>query len=272
MLQSSIVIITHNNYMLKNGSIETEILTLMSQKNVCFEIIIIDNASEISDFSRLILFVQSLKVDYIRVFRNINNIASGRNLGVKNSKSDNIIFMDDDVLLIDENTLMRVLIRTHHNIYGYGAIRLWSYENDYEENKEKYDQELLMKVIPNFVRTTPDPNIRNKKNDRHLMRSYIGNFGFVNKTAFYKIGCWDEKYIGYGCEDDDISLRLYLEYGKPHILSDIEILHINHKISKMNYEELVLNEHTFNEKKRLLGIHAFHMGRLLYDEDGIIIE
>ena len=60
-LDISVVIITHNNYSLKEGCIETVVFSLINQKEVNFEIIIVDNYSDKDDWEKL----ESLMITYL---------------------------------------------------------------------------------------------------------------------------------------------------------------------------------------------------------------
>lgn len=53
MNELSIVIITYNNYKLKNGTIETLLLSLDAQSDIVFDVIVVDNCSTLVEFGRL---------------------------------------------------------------------------------------------------------------------------------------------------------------------------------------------------------------------------
>lgn len=266
----SIVIVTHNNFTNKYGCIENVITNLLKQKDVVFEVIIIDNNSDkydIQQLKKLHLKYENLVVSYSA----INNISCGRNIGAKLAKSDLILFMDDDMILIDDTTLYDVCKLAQQSSYGYSATRLWTLEGWYEKNKLDFDKLIQgkEKIIGKYL-ILPDPKIRNKKNVRHLARTYIGNFGFIKKDVLETIGFWDETYKGYGLEDDDMALKLYLKYGLPKILQKIEVAHISHPIKETNYIELEKNKLIFDKKLKKYGIKVFHIGRLMYEESDIL--
>lgn len=266
----SIVIVTHNNFTNKNGCIENVINSLLKQNNLLFDIIIVDNNSnkiDVEKLKKLQLKYENLNVYYSK----INNISHGRNIGAKLSKSDIILFLDDDMILIDDTTLSDVYKIANQSTYGYAATRLWTVDGWYEENKLNFDK--LMQKKENLFEKhliLPNPKIRNKKNVRHLARTYIGNFGFVKKDALEDVGFWDESYKGYGLEDDDMALKLYLKYGRPKVLSEIKVVHISHLIKETNYIELEKNKLIFEQKLKQQGIKMFHVGRLMYEEEDVL--
>lgn len=272
-LDISVVIITHNNYSLKEGCIETVVFSLINQKEVNFEIIIVDNYSDKDDWKKLSLFVRNINCDYdISLLRNeYNNISKGRNIGIKNAKYSLIVFMDDDILLPQKDILKKISLIYDGNNYGYSAIRSWTPANWYAQNKIAINNNFKSNCEEYKLQMdNPNPAIRKKNNNRHLIRTYIGNFGFCSKTILEKVGYWDESYCGYGVEDDTMALLLYLNFGRPVLLTDISVVHIWHKISNDNYTELEHNRIKFNELLKKLGVSSFHVGRLLYDEDNVI--
>ena len=269
----TIVIITHNNYSYKNGCIESVIYSLLNQVGIHFEIVVVDNCSNEDNYLMLQQFIDSLNVSFsIKLIRNsVNNISKGRNLGIQNATTDLIVFMDDDIVLIEKDTLGRVKLLSNKYSYGYSAIRLWTPENWYESNKDGLELRLTQNEENYEIQTVvPEPSVREKKINRHLIRTYIGNFGFAHKEVLVQVGFWDEFYTGYGIEDDTMALKLFIQYGRPALLNNISVVHIWHKISKDNYNQLSENKTIFDQILRKNGIKCFHVGRLLYDEDHVI--
>ena len=270
----SIIILTHNCYSKKGGCIETVLLSILNQSYTQYEIIVIDNNSELENFQKLHVFTNSIKPKCdLQVIRNSqNNISIGRNIGVKKAKYETLIFLDDDTVLIDNNTLFLISELSKKSIYGYSAIRYWTKLGWYEKNKHVIDDNMVNGLRDHYGidYSLPDPSIRDKENNRHLIRTYIGNFGFVNRNAFIEIGMWDSSYTGYGVEDDAAAFALFSAYGRPTLLTEIEVVHITHRISKANLNELSLNRQKFDYYLKSKGIKEFHVGRLLYCEPNVI--
>ncbi|WP_302759817.1 glycosyltransferase family 2 protein [Blautia sp.] len=268
----SVIIVTHNNYGLKNGCIESVILSLLVQKNIELEIIVVDNASSDEDVEQLENYIFSLKNKSIVLVKNvINNISSGRNLGAKFASGNILVYMDDDMILPNKNIIFRLGEFAANHIYGYAAVRQWTEENWYNRNKNEVNELLISDDDEICIRVSrPNPEIRRKKIDRHLIRTYIGNFGFIRKEALTNIGFWDEQYKGYGFEDDAMALKLYLMYGRPKVMDQITVIHIWHAINEKNYVQLEMNRILYEKTIKELGIKCFHVGRLMYEEEGII--
>lgn len=265
--------ITHDNYRLKHGCVEFVVFSLLNQIEKNFEIIIVDNCSCNEDLKRLQEFVSNLSNKcVVKLIRNdVNNIARGRNIGIKYARSDLIIFMDDDMLLMQNDTLSKIAILSHTTQYGYGAIRAWTQEGWFERNQLFLKDCLKSNSVDYRVSIAfPNPSIRNKKDNRHLLRTYIGNFGFATREILEHVNYWDEHYDGYGVEDDSMAYKLYINYGRPALLNEITVVHVWHKISENSYAQQENNRRQFQAMLIDNGIVAFHVGRLLYNESEVI--
>lgn len=104
-----------------------------------------------------------------------------------------------------------------------------------------------------------------------MVRTYIGNFGFIKRSALEKIGFWNEHFIGYGLEDDCIAFLLYLNFGEPVRFDSIHVIHVWHEIAEQNYMQLENNKQIFRKILLKQGVAKFHSGHLLYG-DGDVIE
>ena len=271
-MKLSVIIITHNNYVLKDGCIEAEILSILNQTETNFEIIVVDNCSNKTSFNNLQNFISKLNNSNIKLVKNnVNNISKARNLGANTAISNLLLFMDDDILLPQKNTFTKLLSHAQNNVYGFSAVRYWTNEGWFGNNKAE-----LMNALKNnnenfnIQMDFPNPEIRQKKNDRHLIRTYIGNFGFIKKNALNAVGNWREDFIGYGVEDDCLAFALFMKYNRPAILKDIHVVHIWHKIANKNYQQLKINSQKYMEILNSFGVKYFHVGRVLYEEPNVL--
>jgi glycosyltransferase involved in cell wall biosynthesis len=269
-MEIAIIILTHNNLTSKHGSLESLLISLSIQNIDISEIVIVDNCSNSANIKWLkLLEKKCLRVNFI--YLNTNNIALGRNIGIKETRAQNLIFIDDDTILFKKDTLYELIKYTSGGLYGYSANRLWTSNNWYEKHKSIFDEKLKNNET-DFLKSIcslPSPKLRNKKNMRHLSRTYIGNFGFAKRIILDQIGGWNENFIGYGAEDDLMAIDLFLKFGKPILLSNIEVIHISHLLNEINYNELNANREKLSEILKTKGIKEFHTGRLMYDEDDV---
>ena len=82
------------------------IKSIISQKFKKFEIIIVDDCSTDGSLGILRNYLKKKKIKKIKIIKNKKNLGPGpaRNIGVKSSKYQNILFIDSDVI-IKKNTL-----------------------------------------------------------------------------------------------------------------------------------------------------------------------
>ena len=274
MSELSVVIITYNNYSLKNGCIESVLLALDSQSDVHFDVAVVDNHSSSEDYEMLKDFVSDIcfRFDLCLLRNSCNNISKGRNMGVHHTQGDTILFLDDDMLLLEKDILYQVLQLSKEKEYGCAAIREWTPKGWYDNNKHVLESYLRNKERSiNVPLQDPIPNVRRKGNLRHLVRTYIGNFGFIKRSALEKIGFWNEHFIGYGLEDDCIAFLLYLNFGEPVRFDSIHVIHVWHEIAEQNYMQLENNKQIFRKILLKQGVAKFHSGHMLYG-DGDVIE
>lgn len=269
-MKTAIIILTYNNLTNKFGSLESLLISLTMQNISVDEIVVIDNASDYMN----VRWLKNLENRYSQVkfiYLNSNNIAHGRNMGIKNTISENIIFMDDDSILFKNNTLLKMKKYMNEGGYGYAANRLWTKQGWYEKNQNIFNQNLKDFKSDFFysITSNPSPKSRNKKNTRHLLKTYIGNFGFIKREIMEYIGGWNENFSGYGAEDDLMAIELFLNFGRPILLNKIEIIHIYHKLHSKNYIELDKNKKILDDVLKYRGIKNFHVGRLMYNEKNI---
>jgi len=265
----SVIVLSHNPYTKKNGCIEAALYSLMNQKNITFQIIVINNSSSEEDTEKLINFINQEKSSNPIQLINCNAcVAKARNIGVMHAVGDLIIFTEEDMIHIDDLSIFKIDKIAIKNTYGYGAIRLWTKIDWFEKNINEIASHIKMKNFKIFYENSglPDPSIRNKNTAKYLVRSFIGNFGFIKKIAFQQLNGFPEQFMGYSLEDDAFSFFCYLELGKPTILQDISVIHISHSINKSSYEDYIRNLKIYSDILNFHGYKSFHIGDLLYPE------
>lgn len=271
----SVIILTHNSYKDKAGSIEFVINAYLQQKHKPFEIVVVDNASDVNNSAKLQSFCADKKS--VHIVKCNASIGGARNLGVKHSKGDYVIFNDDDTIPMQDNILEIVSQYCDNGRYGYGATRLWSPDIKWvksHENDIKNAIDIKNWSYLNKISIQPNLNIRAKNSTslKMLTRSFIGNFGFISSKDFISVIGFPE-YLGYGCEDDAFAFLCYLKLGRPIILAkDISVLHISHKLSKQNLTELESNKLKLEKLFKQNSCGHFHISRLLFPSDKPIID
>lgn len=265
----TLVIVTHNNFTEKNGCIEDVIYSISVQKKVQTEIIVVDNRSSYYD-CKCLKEIQKKYNNFILVFNDDNCISKGRNIGAKLSNGDNIIFLDDDIIFLTNQELFKMSFHFSKRIYGYSANRFWTIPNWYENNKNRVKKYIKENSLSNVPTIRKNISVNRKCDDRYLLRTFIGNLGYINRQILEDSIIWDESYSGYGYEDNDYAFRLLLNYGDFEVLSDISVLHIWHNIKESNVFEQEKNYSLFQSKLKESGYKVFHIGRALYAEGNIL--
>ena len=268
----SIIVLTHNAYTKKNSCIEPALYSLMNQNKVAFQIIVVNNNSTEEDTKKLTTFINQHKsLNDIQLVNCNTCVAKARNIGVKHALGNLIIFTEEDMIYVDNLTIFKIDKMAINNTYGYGATRLWTKIDWFEKNMIEISVHVKMKDFKIFYENSglPDPSIRNKSNEKYLVRSFIGNLGFIKKTAFRQIKGFPEQFIGYAVEDDAFSFLCYLAFGKPVILKDISVVHISHFINQSSYNEYHRNLKIYHDLLNRHGYKSFHIGDLLYPEHAI---
>jgi GT2 family glycosyltransferase len=102
MTLASIIIINYNTAKLSIQAIESIEKRVSSLEN--FEIILVDNASKISDFNELKLGIEALNNPNLKLIRSKFNLGfgGGNMLGVQNAIGKFYIFMNSDVILTED--------------------------------------------------------------------------------------------------------------------------------------------------------------------------
>lgn len=103
MIQGSVIIINYNTSKLTLNAVQSIIEKVTDLAK--YEIIIVDNASEKEDFESLKTEIKNLNVDFIRLVRSTINVGfgAGNMIGVQNAIGDYYLFMNSDVLLLEDS-------------------------------------------------------------------------------------------------------------------------------------------------------------------------
>ena len=145
----SVIIITQN----RAEELKKTIELLKTQKcRVPYEILIIDQAS--TDETKTLFSEMKLPFRYIRLNNNYG-VSGGRNRGVKYSKYNNLVFIDDDANFVDENALERIsdiMDNSECNLFAFqvknleGGFYNWPYKNSLKKYSKNHFLKKLMDI------------------------------------------------------------------------------------------------------------------------------
>lgn len=236
----SIILLTHNSEKDKGFCLKHCLFSLLNQDFQNFEIILVNNVyeentatlnffDEVSKFSVEDGLLISLK--YVFTKTKLTR-GEARTLGASMAESNLLVFIDDDAILIDQKSLKKVHDASKNHLWGLGANRLWTRKDWFNRNSEEILKKIKQKDYSELKLNSADPPkfIRGNENIEPEKVSFIGHFGFCDKTLFNSVGGFpDFEFDSF--EDDFLSLMLYRKAGKPFILSAIDIVHVNHSIT-----------------------------------------
>lgn len=194
-------------------------ICLLKQTVPPYELIISDDGSKekIEDFIGDLVEKAPFKIKHIyqedkgfRKTRALNN-------GVKNSEGDLLVFCDQD-LIFPEDHIENIIKNSRKREFLMGRACSTSEEekNIILDNLEKLPyKEIIKKLNPKYIinvkNTLKKDKIRRIFRQLHLKKRGIKLVGMTYslfKEDYISINGYDEKYQGWGCEDDDFGNRL----------------------------------------------------------------
>ncbi|MBS1650681.1 MAG: glycosyltransferase [Bacteroidetes bacterium] len=170
-------------------------------KNISAEIIVV-NDSKTKD-----VLIEQKFSDRVKIFNNPKSgVASARNYGVKNAKYDNLLFLDDDIIINENNILELITLSVQ---YKNTAINFnWVYpEKLVKEIQKTQFGRYLIYIDYTSLKGWSKGIYWNDKNifEVELVASY---FLFLSKEIFNLIGAYNENFPHAGAEDFDFAMRL----------------------------------------------------------------
>lgn len=215
----SIIILNRNNKNVIKKCIDN-ILKYSEKYN--YEIIIVDNDSTDGSYEMLL---EKYKNDNIKIIKNSKNgCSSGRNLGVKESHGDTIVFLDSDQWPLHTRWLdiPREIINNNPNIGAIGWAAGW------------FDKKQIAGVIGEYL---PNKGV----NPGFLFRTdigYLGTGGMVLKRSIFdEVEGFDEAFDPTCYEDTDFSLKIRNEGYELAYCPYIGIKHLPHQTTKSGSKE-----------------------------------
>ena len=213
MIKTSLIITVYNRVNL----IRKALLSLQNQAVKPDELIIADDGSDESIISNIKDIVKefSFPVKYVRQENKGFRLAKTRNNGVRNASGDLLIFLDQD--LIHTNNLIKTFIENSKEKRFITGMPIWLSE---EKSIAITEDKIINNTFNNSISDEEKEAIKNQFNkDRRYY--YLHKFKLtdqprlrggvcaINRKDFELINGYDEKFIGWGAEDDDIGKRLY---------------------------------------------------------------
>jgi GT2 family glycosyltransferase len=229
MTLASIIIINYNTAKLSIQAIESIEKKVSPLEN--FEIIVIDNASEISDFEELKFGIEALNNNKLKLIRSKFNLGfgGGNMLGVQHAIGKFYIFMNSDVILTEDSltTMIDFLINNPTaSIVGCQAInqegkKFKGFDYGLSLANELFSDSFLQFINPKKYKSriveTKTPLI---------VDSVAGSLFTCVAKDFDAVGGFDTNLFLY-YEEKDLAFRIKKYLNKyTYLLPSIEYIHL----------------------------------------------
>lgn len=256
-MEKSKISLIINTFPPKAGYLEKCLENLQKQSLSNFEIIIVNDGDDKN--------TKDIIRKYLRIFplkyhsrENDNCLSRSRNIGVKISGTENLVFIDSDVILNSYalEFYFKILNNSENlSIWGkFGELKEIKHnETDINDLRLPFINLKLKNYIENY-----------SPNQVFIFRPFFftfgGNFG-ITKKLFLKEKGFDEKYRGWGHEDIEFGFRLYKEGCRFLFSGEVWGIHLQHERNEVfhinNYESLnqeKLNDILEEEYKEFLSL------------------
>jgi GT2 family glycosyltransferase len=203
---------------------------------VGFEIIIIDNSSRDGTVEML-----KDKFPEVRLVQNLRNqgVAKARNQGLRLAGGRYILFLDADMVLIENTIFKLVEFADSHPEAGVTASRLTFPDGQIQPSCRRYPTLLafLMRRLAHFKFARESRVLQLHEmadwdhKDARDVDYVIGACQLIRRKAFEQVGELDEK-IFYGPEDIDFCLRMYRNGWQVYYYPQTCLVHYEQRMTK----------------------------------------
>ncbi len=213
MITTSLIITVFN----RSNLIRKALFSLQNQSVKPDELILSDDGSSEDIVSEISEIVKTFDfpVKYVRQENKGFRLAKTRNNGVRNSSGDLIIFLDQD--LIHTTNLIETFIKNRKEKRFITGMPIWLSE---QKSNLLTENKIISNSFIDLIDETEKKKIKNQfqKDKRYYYLHKLkltnqprlrGGICAINRRDFEKINGYDEKFIGWGAEDDDVGSRLY---------------------------------------------------------------
>jgi glycosyltransferase involved in cell wall biosynthesis len=257
----SVIIPTYN----RKDLLEYTLLSMVQQSlsKDYFEVIITDDGSSDSTFSLIEKFEDRLNLKYVYQMDRGYCPASARNMGIKLAEGEICLFFDSGMVLKTNCLLEHANFHARRGpdialigyIYGFcqGELK----ENALMEMADLENVDETIKILQQSQRYLDvRDNIFTKYNDQIenldlAWTLFWGGHLSISKENLMEVGLFDENYDGrWGCEDNDLGLRLKFAEKTFCFCRQTQALHLPHRGDaelkrKQGYENCVYFHNKF---------------------------
>lgn len=200
------------------------ILALQKQTKQIYELIFADDGSSEKVIDYIVDLVDTCRFKIKHVYQEDTGfrLARSRNNGAKVAEGEYLIFLDQDVIF-DSDFIQKIYDnrRKKRMIFSEALGSSLEEKNLIQEKiREKYDYNQIYELINDEKKEEQEKIVQKEKFYNLLYKLKLRNRGAkivglifsLYKEDFININGLDEKYIGWGFEDDDFGNRFF-KYG-----------------------------------------------------------
>lgn len=218
------------------------ILALQYQTKQIYELIFADDGSSETVLKYIDDLVDKCKfnIKYVQQEDIGFRLARSRNNGARIAEGEYLIFLDQDVIF-DKDFIEKIYENRKKKRMIFSEALGSSLEeknNIQKQIRKKYDYEQIYELIENSKKVEQEKIVKKEKLYNILYRlrlrdrgaKIVGLIFSLYKEDFININGLDEKYIGWGFEDDDFGNRFF-KYGGETFVFEIDKypIHMYHK-------------------------------------------
>ena len=207
-------------------------------KNVSYNIVIIDNNSKVEDYEKLKLFVNNY--DDIQTIRSKINLgfSGGNMLGVQFADAEYIYFLNNDTLLL--NDCLSILYKFMEANKNAGICTGQMYNTDMTfHHSFNYFPTLSLKLFGSSLLRLINPLKYPQKKKEYTAPLQVdfttGAAMFIDYSKFAEVGGFDTNYFLY-CEEEDIAMKLKRAGYYAYIVPEAKFIHHMGKSTVRNFE------------------------------------
>ncbi len=236
LMKISVIMTTYNRPLHFRAALEA----LALQQDPDLEVVVADDGSEPTALQQIEQIAQAtpLACRLIRRHRNGFRLAAARNEAVRNSRGDTLLFIDCDIALLPGALAIhrqwadpRTFLAGHRGLAGQAETEMLFKTGGLTEAGLEQAWRLADKTEQAKAASRFRTNSLLRR--LHLVKRHkpklIGCHFSLYRSAFERINGFDEHYVGWGLEDDDLALRLYMAgYRSRSIMKQARALHLWH--------------------------------------------
>lgn len=230
------------------------------KENISFEVIFVDDWSDLEHkeiYKKYFSNYTNLEMVYYYLWEKFwkNRVSEARNKWVFLSKSENLVFIDQETIL-PVNYLIKL-----KEFFNSNEVIIWPYFW-YNNLKKEINDEIIEKFIKNW--TLEDKNFKDfrvpfykeKEKKWNIWEFFWASNFVIKKDIFLKVWWFDESITTWWDEDVDIWYRLFKLWYKIIFREDMQVLNLSKKLYNEPYNILEkgkikeLSENWFNNLKK----------------------